>query len=151
MRQLLNNRLMAHLNFYFQLPSKEVEKLCPVCRMELDPSIDIEKLLQAPPASEDLEVEIVIPVSGSSVYDQKLQDLYNKQRDQGGIIDLSDTSKRLLVISSPVAPAPEGSEPPSPVPPPALDKRAPSRHPPRSHHHHASRHHYQPKSHRRPL
>ena len=67
----------------------------------MGPNIDVDKLVSAPPPAEESEpITPAIPVP-----DEKLQQLFNKQRDQGGIIDLSDNCTRLLVISSPTVPA----------------------------------------------
>lgn len=111
---------LTNRNFIFhsicQTPAPEF--LCPVCREELDAnSIDIEKLLDSPPPrGEELEDdELLQPGDSLSETDvgrkpkislewiqqrEQMKELYEKQERQGGIIDLSEKTK-LLIISTP--------------------------------------------------
>lgn len=86
-----------------QLPGDVPGKTCPVCRDALDDDIDIQKLLGSPPPFEE-SLEIA---DGEAILkewhgqQEKLKMLFDKQKSQGGIIDLSESDKRRLVISSP--------------------------------------------------
>lgn len=91
--------------YYIQLPGEEPGKTCPVCRETLNEDIDVKKLLESPPpVEESLEV-----VDGDAILkewhhqQQELQRLFEKQKSQGGIIDLTEIDKKMLVISSPRA------------------------------------------------
>jgi len=72
-----------------KLSSEAIEKLCPVCRLGLDPAIDIDKLKAAPSPSpsEELIGEVEVPSEWVENRD-KLKELYDKQKKQGGIINM---------------------------------------------------------------
>lgn len=87
----------------FQLPGEAPGKTCPVCRETLEDGIDVQKLLSSPPPFEEsLEV-----ADGEAILKEwhsqqvKLRTLFEKQKSQGGIIDLSEMDKKRLVISTP--------------------------------------------------
>lgn len=74
-----------------------------MCRENLDEDINVKKLLESPPPFEEsLEIS-----DGDAILkewhlqQEKLKKLFEKQKSQGGIIDLSEIDKRRLVISSP--------------------------------------------------
>ncbi|OXA63133.1 E3 ubiquitin-protein ligase RNF25 [Folsomia candida] len=108
---------------------KEKQDLtCPVCRECLQDDINIEKLIESPPPSEELEssslsrtaAETTNPTKAVPTATNVLQDwegrkkvlkqLYEKQKSQGGIIDLTE-QKKMLVISSPGGPEDESQSP----------------------------------------
>lgn len=82
---------------------KEKQELtCPVCRECLEENIDIDKLIESPPPSEELENSGGQPCTVLEDWEGKrevMKRLYEKQKSQGGIIDLTE-GKKLLVIST---------------------------------------------------
>ncbi|CAL8120093.1 unnamed protein product [Orchesella dallaii] len=85
------------------LPGDTPGKTCPVCREILEEDIDIKKLLDSPPPFEEsLEV-----ADGDAILNDwhaqqaRLKVVFEKQKSQGGIIDLSENDRKRLVISSP--------------------------------------------------
>ncbi|CAG7722771.1 unnamed protein product [Allacma fusca] len=86
------------------LPNESLGKhCCPVCRNEFTEDIDIQKFLAAPPPSEENQEALLKPCVPEDWLGKResLNRLFAKQKSQGGIIDLTEKEKKLLVISSP--------------------------------------------------
>ena len=79
------------------------DKVCPVCRESLGPSIDIKKLLQAPnPESfggDDDGGDVTSVLEAWKAEQTRFKHLYDRQVRKGGIIDLEEEAKRCLVIT----------------------------------------------------
>ena len=80
------------------------DKVCPVCRESLGPSIDIKKLLEAPnPDSfggdDDDGGDVTSVLKAWKAEQTRFKHLYDRQVRKGGIIDLEEEAKRCLVIT----------------------------------------------------
>lgn len=76
--------------------------LCPICRVDIS-DIDIEKLSVAPEplgSVEDKDTIVITP--DIQMLQKKMEKMFLKQLNSGGIIDKEAEEKRYLIVTSPV-------------------------------------------------